>query len=94
MGAVSLFFEELQGSRVENGTHAVYASDLTTVDKLSFVVAAIFRSDIPPSCNAWNFFTSTSTRGLPSTFPALLARCKPALVRSDMRSRSCLANVA
>ena len=50
------FFEELQWSGVENGTHAVYASDFTTVDKLSFVLAAIFRSDIPPSCNARSFF--------------------------------------
>src|SRR5881275_256968 len=71
--------EETQWTRAENGTHAVYASDLTTVDKLNLVFPAIFRNDIPVSCIALSFFTSTSTRGLPGTAPAFLARCNPTL---------------
>jgi len=55
---------------------------------------AMPRKPMPSLCNLWAALASTCTALRPSCFPALRARCSPALVRSEIEMRSCSANVA
>ena len=57
-------------------------------------LAAIGRSPSPSRCILRARATSTTKARLPSTLPALRARCSPAKVLSEILILSCLASVA
>src|SRR5258708_31112827 len=67
-----------------------------TVPSGNPVLFEIFRAPIPRSrfSKRTVLIVCSGRRGLPSLFPLALATLRPAMVRSDIRARSCFARVA